>query len=667
MTAPHTRRCALFRSVFSAFSICALFATGLLLTVVSCSHRAAAGDARVIILGFDGMDYGIVDRMMAEGRLPNLTRLAGSGVFAPLGTSIPPQSPVAWSNFITGMDSGGHGIFDFIHRDPETLMPYPSTVRIEDSTRVLKIGKWQVPLAGGTIEPLRRGTPFWEVLEDHGVETTVIRMPANFPPSGTATRELSGMGTQDLVGTDGTYSFYTSELFAFAGEELTGGNVYELDVYDNVVQAQLYGPDNPFLTEPEKLSQKFTVYLDPDQDAAAIVLGDQEFVLAVGEWSEWAKVEFEMIPTQTLHGIARFYLRQITPEFELYVTPIDIDPMTPAMPISTPDSFAAELAEATGPFYTEGMPEDTKLLTDGNDGVMEPSEFLMQAGFAGQEVVDQYYWVLDQYLTSYSGLLFYYFGNLDQISHVMTRSTDPEHPAFDAERDGPYSEVIQEIYEELDGVVGHTLDRIDDRTLLIVMSDHGFTSWRRAFHLNTWLKENGYLAVKDPDPYSDPGYLLRVDWNRTKAYAYGFSGLYINLEGRERDGIVPPEQLDSLLAEIAAKLLATIDPATGEPAVTEAHLSSNYEDHDALDIGPDIVVGYAKGTRSSTDSALGKIGPQVITDNEGAWSGDHIMDHRSVPGVLFANRPLEKPAERLQDLAAAVVAEFGIEEFPPGD
>jgi len=167
----------------------------LTVSLVACAGGHKTIGRRVIVLGFDGLDYGLTKELMASGRLPNFSRLAERGTFTALGTSIPPQSPVAWSSFITGLDPGRHGIFDFVHRDPKTMQPYLSTTRTEAASRTLKFGKWQVPIESGEVELLREGQPFWDVLEQHGVETTIVRMPANFPPSGTSTRELSGMGT----------------------------------------------------------------------------------------------------------------------------------------------------------------------------------------------------------------------------------------------------------------------------------------------------------------------------------------------------------------------------------------------------------------------------------------------------------------------------------------
>ena len=518
-----------------------------LTTSVSCSGDQAAASIgpRVIVLGFDGMDYELTTRLMEEGRMPNFSRLAEQGGFGPLETSVPPQSPVAWSNFITGMDSGGHGIYDFVHRDPKTMLPYLSTSRAVPPEKILKVGKYQ--FGGGETELLRKGVPFWQVLEENGVESTIVRMAANYPPSGKATRELSGMGTPDILGTSGTFSFYTSELFAFQGEDISGGNIYEVYPYEGMTEATLVGPDNFYLGEPKKVELPFTVFVDPVERIAQLEIADQQILLEEGEWSDWVQVHFELMSNPVIRGIlfamgmprdlpaiVRFYLKQTHPELELYASPLNMDPSDPLNSISTPPEYAAELAEATGSFYTQEMPEDTKALSG---EIFSFDEFLQQARISGRQFIDQYKYVLDQFE---SGFLFYYFGNVDQISHMLMKAMDPGHPAYDPERDPEFAELIETLYIELDSVVGYTLERMGDDTQLIVMSDHGFTSWRRAFHLNTWLKDNGYVVFKDPNRRDDPGLYQNVDWSKTKAYAMGLNGLYLNLRGRERQGLVDP-------------------------------------------------------------------------------------------------------------------------------
>lgn len=623
----------------------------------------------MIVLGIDGLDYDLVRQLIDEGRMPNFARMERAGQFGPLETAASPQSPVAWSNFITGLDSGGHGIFDFLHRDLEGGLPfgvpYASTARPAEVGPELKIGRWIIPLWGGGIELARHGTAFWQLLADEDIPTTIVRMPANFPPIGVADRELSGMGTPDLRGTPGEFFFFTTDRRQFMKTDVTGGFIYPADVIDGKFVGTLVGNDDNPLTrdKDDAVTADFTVYVDPETNTAKFEVGTYEFILEAGDWSEWVALDFELIPyLQSMSGAVRFYLKSVSPEFEVYVTPIQLDPMAAAMPISEPASFAEELAEVTGRFYTQEMPEDTKAI---QHGVFDIGDFVEQARRAREETIVQYRYLLD---TWDGGFLFSYFGSADQVSHVLWGITrDATHPAYDPAEHDPYRDVITGIYEEFDALVGETLDRIDDDTLLVVMSDHGFASWKRAFHLNSWLVENGYMTLQRRVSLPVKEFFTGVDWRRTQAYSVGISAMYLNLRGREPQGQVAPGDRMALLEQIERELLATIDPATGEPAITKVYIRErDFHDRGNIEIGPDIIVGFAKGTRGSGNNALGGIAATFLTDNTDDWSGDHIMDHRTVPGILLASRPMVRKATSLQNLAAALLAEFGIDGFPDG-
>ncbi len=612
---------------------------------------------RVIVLGIDGLDYHLVRDLIDRGRLPHLARLGDGGRFTPLATTTPPLSPVAWSTFLTGLDPGEHGIFDFIHRQPATLESFLSTSRTVPPGRMLTLGRWQFPLEGGRVELLRQGTPFWEVLEQRGVETTVVRMPANFPPSGTATRELSGMGTPDMLGTYGIFTLFTSRPEVFERQDVSGGVILPIDVIDGVARAALAGPPNPYLTTPAPTTVPFEVHVDAAKSAVQIVLGDQSQLLRVGEWGDWLPVALPLAPLTTLPGEVRFLLKRLEPHFELYASPINLDPYAPALPISSPADYAAELTAAGGRYYTQGMPEDTRGM---NAGVLTADELLAQARITAAENFRQYDYVRTRVA---DGLLFYYFGHVDQVSHMMWRAMDPQHPAY-TEADAKYRQVVEDLYVEMDGVVGRTVASLGPDDLLIVMSDHGFAPWRRAMNVNSWLRDQGYLAVTTPAAGLSPG-LAGVDWSRTRAYAVGLNGLYVNTQGRERQGLVPAAEREAVAREIAARLRATLDPATGQPAVTRAFVREDaYPGRAHLDLSPDVVLGYARGTRVASDSALGVVAADVFSDNREAWSGDHSMDPDHVPGVLFTSRPLKVPAPGLQQLAGSILAEFGVAEFP---
>jgi len=629
----------------------------LLVAFPACAAKHVTSRHRVIVLGVDGLDYQLVRTLMASGRMPHFKQLATSGTFSALATSTPPQSPVAWSTFITGLDAGQHGIFDFIHRDPGTMALFLSTTRTETGRRV-RLGRWQVPLAADRVRLLRRGEAFWNALERRGIATTIVRMPANFPPSGQATHEVSGMGTPDLLGTYGTFSFFTSRARSPEEGAVSGGAIVPVDVVDGVVRGSIEGPENPYFVRPQKTRVEFTAYIDSGKRYVKLAVGHEQRLLKIGEWSDWVPVELGLLPLVDLRGECRFYVRQIDPDFEMYASPLNIDPLRPALPISTPTGYASALARATGRYYTQGMPEETKAL---KAGVLSAREFLEQARIANEENVRQYTYVLDGF---HDGLLFYYFGNVDQVSHMMWRAMDPAHPAYTS-ADAPYRTVVEDLYTGVDALVGKTLARLRPDDLLVVMSDHGFASWRRTFNLNGWLRENGYLVARDAALKADAGLFANIDWSRSRAYGVGLNGLYINVRGREAHGIVESRERAALANEIAVRLESVVDPKTGERAISRVFRREDvYHLRDSENLSPDLIVGYAKGTRSSDESSLGAVAGSVFADNLSPWSGDHSMDPDAVPGILLTSRPLGRTATNLQTLAGAIVAEFGIGDFP---
>lgn len=632
---------------------------GLLVVATSCTGTGTSSGTsqRVIVLGFDGLDYGLTRDLMAQGRLPHFSMLASEGMFAPLGTSLPPQSPVAWSTFITGRDPGVTGIFDFVQRDPKTLIPYLSTTRTVPGSYAVPIGPWRFPLKGGRVELLRHGQAFWSDVEAHGTRTTIIRMPANFPPSGTATRELSGMGTPDVLGTYGTFSIYTSDP-TLVGQTPSGGNVYSVDDASGLVRSQFEGPPQPFLSTPQVMRLSFTVAIDQTRQFADLTVGDQSRVLHVGEWSDWIPIRFDVSPLQSLPAECRVFLKALSPYFEMYVSPLNIDPLSPAERISTPPGYAAELAKATGRFYTQGMPDEQKAL---KTGFFSVDEFLQQARIAFDENHRQFQYVLSHFT---GGLLFYYFGDADQVSHMLWRTLDPTHPAYRAAVDVPKAGVIPGIYADFDGIVGEALHHLGPDDLIVILSDHGFTSWKRAFNLNTWLKENGYLVTSDESVNQD-GVIGNVDLKRSRAYGLGMNDLFVNLRGREEYGVVAPAERNALLTEITERLLKTLDPATGRPAIAHVYRRERvYSSAGNDDLAPDLIIGYAKGYRVSDDSAVGIASPDVLTDNLSPWSGDHLMDPPAVPGVLLSNRRLTNSPATLQNLAGLILDQITIRGFP---
>jgi len=636
----------------------------LTLLLSACSSLQRVPYRKVFVLGIDGLDPVLLRRFIDQGRLPNFQALVQKGHFKPLRTVMPPLSPVAWSAFITGMDAGGHAIFDFVHRDPKTLLPEFSISKAIPSDRSLAIGSWVVPLSGGRVELLREGKPFWQLLQEKGIPTTVFRMPVNFPPQGEG-RALSGMGTPDLLGTPGTFSFFTSSP-AEGTRDVGGGRIATVQVRDNRVEAKLRGPGNPYrrVEQPDgghrnpKLDLPFEVFLDPQEAVAKFLVQDQEFILKEGEWSEWIRLEFEAVPyLSSISATARFYLQRVRPQFRLYVTPLQINPREPVMPISQPEGWSAELAEELGYFYTQELAEDTKALSS---GVFDAKEFWVQS----QSVFAEQKRALEHLLKDFDeGLLFYYFSGIDQISHMFWRYMDPEHPGYEADQD--LKDGIRTMYQQMDEVVAEILKKLDDDTTLIILSDHGFAPFYRQVNLNSWLHDRGYVKFIRPKPQGPQPFFQNVNWRGTTAYALGLNGVYINLEGRERDGVVA-KGMDyaDLLERLEEDLLSMIDPANGLHPISRVVRSRRDFKGPFVDQGPDLIVGYSRGYRSSWESPLGDFPADLFLDNTDAWSGDHSIDSRLVPGVLISNRKIILEEPSLVDLTVAVLDEYGVQKSP---
>ncbi len=652
----------------------ALLAAALLLpacrpaTKITDRARGNAGDKRVIVIGADGLDPRLCERLMDAGELPNLDALRKTGGYSPLGTSTPPQSPVAWANFITGADPGVHGIFDFVHRDPaKQFSPYYSASQTIESDDGWDIGEHRIPLAfwpfnhNPTQTLLRReGTPFWHYLDAAAIPSQVYDIPSNYPPTPSQFGWhccLCGMGVPDLMGSYGTY-----QAFSPRNRDVTndGGGLRKPLVFKgHTAVATLTGPTNTLLRQPEPAEIEFTVHRHPLKSLARIEIQGQTIVLRAGEWSDWIRVDFDLrmppfLPDEHVGGICRFFLQEVRPTFRLYVTPINIDPSDPGeLQLSEPREFVTRISSELGLFYTTGFQEDHKARTN---RVFTDEEYLAQAN----AVLDERLRLLDYALTHYeTGLLFFYFSSTDLQAHIFWWDGDEKHPVRDPDAARKYNGVVADLYRRIDGVIGDIVRRFGDRATILVMSDHGFANFRRQFNLNTWLRDNGYIQPPDCDNllFSTTGH--NVDWSRTRAYGLGLNGLYLNLRGREREGIVEPAERDRLLEELRTKLLAVRD-VDGEQVISQVYRADEVYRGPMAEKAPDLIVGYRRGWRCSWTAMLGEITPELLSDNDSAWSADHCMATDEVPGVIFSNRPIRRAAPSLVDVAPTILAEFGV-------
>lgn len=616
---------------------------------------------RAVVIGLDGLDPTQVRRFMDRGLLPNLTALARRGCFHDLATTNPPMSPVAWSSFATGVLPSKHGIFDFLTRDPRTYQPDLSSAEVRPPHRHLDIGPYRIPLGRPTVKMMRKSRPFWDDLGRYGVPSSILRVPITFPPDRFEGTMLSAMCVPDLEGTQGTFTCYST---AGATGFVEGGRGVAIEVDGDRIDTWIEGPPNPLRRDQRRSRLAMRIWLDRERGRARARIDSEDVELRLGEYSEWVPVRFPLGLGMGMRGICRFRLLELGEHVRIYQTPIQIDPESPILPISHPRIFATFLSKLCGRYATLGLAEDTWAL---NEGVLDEHAFLEQAWANHAEREAQLFAMLRR---TRRGLTACVFDGSDRIQHMFTRFIDDNHPA-NPDADVTFASVIEDTYIEMDALVGRVLaevDPADPRNFVAVISDHGFQTFRRGINLNAWLLEHGYLSLRD-DRASSGEWFDGVDWTRTRAYALGLGGIYLNVEGREGQGIVPSDQAAALADEIADKLAALVDPDVGRPAVRKCYPAHRVKGPYA-DQSPDVIVGYHAGWRISWEGARGIADRVVFSDNTKAWSGDHCIDPELVPGVLIANRALDLPAEHARagkphiiDLAPTLLDLFGID--PP--
>jgi len=614
-----------------------------------------ASITRLIVVGLDGQDPKLTDQFMREGLLPNFKALAAEGSYRRLKTTFPSLSPVAWSSFSTGANPARHNIYDFLDRDRRTYLPMLSSTRIGKVERFLKIGRYRIPLQKPQLSLLRRSKPFWTILGEHRIWSTVLRVPITFPPDNFYGAELSAMCTPDLLGTQGTFLLYTTRP---SGEKFKeGGLRFHVSVEGDQVDTTLQGPENTFLEGAPPLTLPLGVRLDRQAKSAEVSIGDAKVTLASGELSDWVSLSFSAAPGVSVKGITRLLVTEMGDHFSLYIAPINLDPESPAMPISHPPYYATYLAKKIGAYSTLGLAEDTWGL---NEGVTDDGTFLKQAYDIDREREAMFFASLDRLR---KGTLVCVFDATDRIQHMFWRDIDPGHPAGRGRERAEHRDAIRELYQHNDALVGRVRAQLKDGDVLMVISDHGFSSFRRGVNLNQWLLGEGYLKLK-PGADGTAEWLRDVDWSGTRAYALGLTGMFLNLKGREAEGIVEPgEPAAALKAEIARKLRGLRDEEKKAVGVNEAFDTAEIYDGPYLESAPDFVIGYNAGYRTSWDCATGVVAGPVFEDNVKAWSGDHCIDPRLVPGVFFCNRKTATEEPSLIDIAPTALRLFGIE--PP--
>jgi predicted AlkP superfamily phosphohydrolase/phosphomutase len=607
---------------------------------------------RLIVVGFDGQEPKLTDRFMKEGKLPNYKRLAEMGCYHRLATTYPSVSPVAWSSFSTGTPPPKHNIYDFLDRDPRTYLPLLSSAHIGNVDKFLKIGRFRIPLRKPEIRLLRKSKPLWTFLGERNIWSTILRVPITFPPDRFYGAQLSAMCVPDLLGTQGTFLYFSTR--PPKGKIKEGGSYFQLKQNGNGYETAIQGPPNTFLEDNPPLEIPLKIDLDREKRLAHIGLNGHSIELAKGEFSDWINLSFKAAPGVKVSGICRMKVMEMDEHFSLYVTPLNIDPEKPAMPISHPSYYSAYLAKRLGPYATLGLAEDTWAL---DEGLIDEKTFLEQAYDIDEERRSMFFNSWDKMR---KGTLVCVFDATDRVQHMFWRYLEKGHPAAEGWDDSPYKDAIEKLYIHNDKLVGKVLDRLEEGDLLMVISDHGFTSFRRGGNLNAWLHANGYLTLKEGTDGSSE-WLRDVDWSKTKAYCLGLTGLYLNIKGRESEGIVAPgAEAKALKKELISKLNGLMDEERGVVGIREVFDTPELYKGPYLENAPDLLLGFNAGYRVSWDCATGMVSGPVFEDNRKCWSGDHCVDPRLVPGIFLSNVPIDKEDPALMDVAPTALELFGL-------
>ena len=670
-----------------------IFATGLLLVSLlplACGTNAPTEKykQKMVILGFDGMDPRLVEQWMAEGKLPNFQKLAGQGGFYRLGTSTSPESPVSWASFATGGNAGKHNIFDFLVRDVKTYVPDLGMVRREMPDFFLNY----VPLGRPKITTLRGGTSFWVTAGQAGVRSAILTVPVTFPPEDVPMGELlSGLPLPDIRGTIGTFYYFATDLSRYEeGNTEMGGILKRLAFEGDTAQSELTGPPNPIVqVQMANLRKKGATLTDADQSRMAALEGRRDIRvpfsvrwskearsatidvqgttihLSEGGWSKWLPLEFRVNFLVRLYGMAQFYLVRASGELQLYMSPVNWRPESPVMPISSPKGLSKDLYERLGTFRTLGWAEATWPL---NEDRIDEKTFMDDLFHAFD---DRAQVILHEIDSKKFDLVIGVLESTDRVQHMFWRFMDPTHPMYDAAGAAKYGDSIERVYKRCDQLVGEVLQRIEPDTLVFVLSDHGFHSFKYGVNLNTWLVENGFLAKQGKalgdknlnDMFGGGGQFWEgVDWTRTRAYSLGLGQVYFNMRGREGQGIVNEgDDYKRLADELSAKLLTMTDPKTGQRIVRSVYKRDDVYSGPYMANAPDLQVGFEDGYRVSWQTSLGGSPPGLLYPNMKKWSGDHCsFDYKTIPGSLISNRKLNANEARIIDIAPTVLKYFGI-------
>jgi predicted AlkP superfamily phosphohydrolase/phosphomutase len=557
---------------------------------------------KTLILGFDSFDPKVFEELAGQNQLPNFQKFVERGGYSPLEVCSPPQTEVSWTSIATGVDPGGHGIFDFVHRDPITYAPYVSILPMRKG-----------PLGEQFVPPYTART-FFEEAADMGYPATALWWPAMFPARPELPVDtLPGLGTPDIRGQLGVGTLFTSEQ-----EQKKKTVVVRLvPAGTNRYTAELPGPQTKGRDGPRTICLPLEVDV-LDSQSALLTVGDQRLELHLGKWSEIVELRFKAGMLFNIHAITRFIASSLQGIVRVYTLPLQIHPLHSTWHYAASNSFSKKLWKDVGPYLTLGWPQDTTGL---EEDCITDEQFLALCQMIFERRIQILYYLMNDFK---EGVLASIFDDLDRVQHMFFHNR---------------KDVVHDWYRRLDRFVGDVSQKVEEWRgdyRFLLLSDHGFSDFRNKVHLNRWLAEQNYLCTKNGGDD-----LNGVDWIKTRAYAVGLNSMYLNVAGREGQGCVPADEIEGLLADIQSKLSDWKDER-GNTIVQRVRLKHETFHGPFTRFGPDLVVGYAPGNRASAETGLGKIPSTALEPNQEHWGADHCIEAEAVPGVIFANRSLSE-------------------------
>lgn len=577
---------------------------------------------KTILLGLDAFDPNIFERLYEAGRMPNLGRYVAAGNYSHFTVSNPPQSEVSWTCIATGADPGVHGMFDFVHRDPATYSIIPSLL----VTKTNVLGTQFVP-------PYKARTLF-EQATIEGYPATVLWWPATFPTRPEIpVQTIPGLGTPDILGRLGVGTVYSPDR-----ELADQGYKTAVELLEprgkSIYYTALRGPSRVTSSGTEALSIDVQLEIK-DQKTARLVIGKTTLDLQVGKWSSIFEVKFKAGLLASLQGITRAILTQIEPEPRLYLLPLQIHPLHSAWRYGTPPGFIKQTWGKYGPFLTLGWPQDTTAL---EEGWISDEQFLDLCETIANTREQIFFHSLGNFN---EGVLANVFDSLDRIQHMFLHGRP---------------DLVENWYERLDALVGSVDETLDNKDLknarLLILSDHGFAQYDYKIHLNQWLVDHHYLTLEEN---SEELSLRNVDWAQSQAYALGLNSVYLNLAGREGQGSVNAEEIETVREKLRRDLNAWVGP-DGRPVINQVYLREEVFHGPYLRHAPDLVIGYSTGYRASAETGLGKWEADSLIMNTDHWHADHCIDPAMVPGVMFSNMKFQSsPQPSYRDIPALAV------------